>query len=231
MPALLRVTGLGKDYLLAGGRVNPVLKNIALTVQAGEFVALMGPSGSGKSTFMNILGCLDTPTTGEYVLHGRTVAGLTHDELAGLRNHLIGFVFQGFNLLPRCTAVDNVALPLLYAGVSRGERRRRALELITTLGLGDYGDALPNQLSGGQQQRLAIARALINAPALVLADEPTGNLDSHTSQEIMALFSRLNREQGITLLVVTHEPDIARYARRLVKFRDGRIVHDGAVEL
>jgi putative ABC transport system ATP-binding protein len=190
----------------------------------------MGPSGSGKSTFMNLLGGLDTPTSGHYVLDGRDVGGLSEDELAGLRNRLIGFVFQGFNLLKRVGAVDNVALPLLYAGVGRTERRERARELLAQLGLGDYAASLPSQLSGGQQQRVAIARALAANPSLVLADEPTGNLDSQTSREIMDLFTRLNRERGITLVVVTHEPDVARYGRRLVRFVDGRVVHDGEVD-
>jgi len=228
---LLRVTGLCKDYPLADGRATPVLHAIELSVQPGEFIAIMGPSGSGKSTFMNILGCLDTPTAGDYELDGRRVARLGGDELAALRNRLIGFVFQGFNLLPRSSALENVALPLLYAGVGRSERRRRALELLQQLGLEKQADSLPSQLSGGQQQRVAIARALSNHPVLLLADEPTGNLDTQTSEDIMSIFNRLNREQGLTILLVTHEPDIARHAHRLVRFRDGHIIYDGTVQL
>ena len=229
MEPLIEVAGLGKDYPLAGGGSTPVLHNIGLSIAPGEFVAIMGPSGSGKSTFMNILGCLDTPSTGDYRLAGHSVARLNPDQLAALRNRRIGFVFQGFNLLQRASIADNVALPLLYAGIGKVERQRRARELLEQVGLGQRTDARPNQLSGGQQQRVAIARALANRPPLILADEPTGNLDTQTSGEIMALFSRLNSEQGITLILVTHEPDVARYARRLVRFKDGRIVHDGEV--
>jgi len=188
-------------------------------------VAIMGPSGSGKSTFMNLLGCLDTPSSGDYFLVGRNVAQLGKDELATLRNRTIGFVFQGFNLLPRMTLADNVALPLVYAGVERDARRARALQELARVGLGDYAASLPSCISGGQQQRVAIARALVNSPQLILADEPTGNLDSHTSEEIMALFTELNRE-GITIVLVTHEPDIAACARRQVRFLDGRLVSD-----
>ena len=229
MEPLIQVAGLGKDYPLAGGGSTPVLHNIALSIAPGEFVAIMGPSGSGKSTFMNILGCLDTPSAGDYCLAGHSVARLNPDQLAALRNRQIGFVFQGFNLLQRASIEDNVALPLLYAGIGKVERRRRARELLEQVGLGQRTDARPNQLSGGQQQRVAIARALANQPPLILADEPTGNLDTQTSGEIMALFSRLNIDQGITLILVTHEPDVARYAQRLVRFKDGRIVHDGEV--
>jgi putative ABC transport system ATP-binding protein len=226
---LIRVEGLCKSYEVAGGAPVPVLHDVGLRIEAGEFVAVMGPSGSGKSTFMNLLGCLDSPTAGIYRLAGRDVSGLSDDELASLRNCRIGFVFQGFNLLRRVSAADNVALPLIYAGVGRDERRQRAAALLEQVGLGGRTDALPNELSGGQQQRVAIARALAADPALVLADEPTGNLDSRTSAEIMELFTRLNAERGLTLVVVTHEPDVARYARRLVRFMDGRVVHDGAV--
>jgi putative ABC transport system ATP-binding protein len=222
---------LSKHYPLAGGGTTPVLHDIDLRIEPGEFVAIMGPSGSGKSTFMNILGCLDTPNAGDYWLAGRSVARLDHNELAELRNRQIGFVFQGFNLLQRSNIEDNVALPLLYAGIGKAERRRLARELLEQVGLGQRADARPNQLSGGQQQRVAIARALANRPPLILADEPTGNLDTQTSGEIMTLFGHLNAEQGITLILVTHEPDIARYARRLVRFKDGRIVHDGEVRL
>ncbi len=226
---LIRVKGLHKQYEIKGGRSVPVLHDVNLSIAAGEFVAIMGPSGSGKSTFMNILGCLDTPSSGHYFLNGRDVAQLGHDELASLRNSLIGFVFQGFNLLKRVSAQENVALPLLYAGVGRKERRLRALEVLQQTGLEKFAQSLPNQLSGGQQQRVAIARALINRPRLILADEPTGNLDTHTSQEIMEVFTRLNREQGITIILVTHEHDIAHYADRLVSFVDGRVAHDGKV--
>ena len=231
MAALIQVTGLRKQYPLAGGGATLVLHGIDLTIETGEFVAIMGPSGSGKSTFMNILGCLDTPSAGDYWLNGQAVAQLNPDRLAMLRNRQIGFVFQGFNLLPRISIADNVALPLLYAGLGKAARRQRAVELLQQVGLGTRSDARPNQLSGGQQQRVAIARALANRPPLILADEPTGNLDTHTSDEIMALFGRLNSEQGITLILVTHEPDIARCARRLVRFKDGHIVHDGAVNV
>jgi putative ABC transport system ATP-binding protein len=226
---LIRVERLCKQYQVPGGRAVPVLHDVDLAVGAGELVAIMGPSGSGKSTFMNILGCLDTPTAGRYWLQGRDVAGLSADELAGLRNRLVGFVFQGFNLLKRVTAEDNVALPLLYAGVRQAERRRQARALLERVGIGGHATALPNQMSGGQQQRVAIARALACEPALILADEPTGNLDTHTSAEIMGLFTQLNREQGLTVVIVTHEADVARYARRLVRFVDGRIVYDGEV--
>jgi putative ABC transport system ATP-binding protein len=226
---LIRVEGLHKQYEIAGGRVAPVLHDVNLSIAPGEFVAIMGPSGSGKSTFMNILGCLDTPTSGHYFLNGRDVAQMNPDELAKLRNSLIGFVFQGFNLLKRVTAQDNVALPLLYAGFGQTERRLRAQEMLRQTGLEKFALSRPNQLSGGQQQRVAIARALINRPPLILADEPTGNLDTNTGQEIMEIFTRLNREQGMTVILVTHELDIARYAHRMVRFVDGRVAHDGKV--
>ena len=189
----------------------------------------MGHSGSGKSTLMNILGCLDTPTSGHYWLDGRDIASLSDDELAHVRNRNIGFVFQGFNLLKRMTALDNVATPLLYAGVSRSASRKRALELLNRTGLEKFAAYQPNQLSGGQQQRVAISRALVNNPQLILADEPTGNLDTQTSREIMAVFQQLNREQGITIVLVTHEDDIAAFTQRLVRLQDGRVVHDGRV--
>ncbi len=222
---LIRIEDLHKDYVTGAGRV-PALDGIDLEIGAGEFVAIMGPSGSGKSTFMNILGCLDSPTRGRYLFAGEDVAGLDADRLAAVRSGAIGFVFQGFNLLARMDALDNVALPLVYAGVARASRRRRAAELLERVGLGRHAHHRPAQLSGGQQQRVAIARALVNAPRLVLADEPTGNLDTHTSVEIMRIFAELNREQGLTLVLVTHEADIAGYARRLVRFRDGRIAGD-----
>jgi putative ABC transport system ATP-binding protein len=224
--AVIRIEKLAKNYETAAGIV-PALAEVNLVVEKGEFVAVMGPSGSGKSTFMNILGCLDIPTRGRYTLNGTDVGTLSKDQLAGLRNRVIGFVFQGFNLLSRANLVDNVALPLVYAGVPREEREERPLVLLNKVGLGKYGHSMPNQISGGQQQRVAIARALINQPRLILADEPTGNLDSQTSEEIMALFTQLNEEDGITIVLVTHEPDIAAYTKRLVRFRDGLVVHDG----
>lgn len=226
---LIQVEHLTKRYETSAD-ATPVLKDINLTIIAGEFVAIMGPSGSGKSTFMNILGCLDTPTEGKYTLNNRDVSQMDVDELAQLRNQTIGFVFQGFNLLKRVAAVDNVALPLLYAGIGKTERNQRATELLEQTGLGRFTQSLPNQLSGGQQQRVAIARALANQPKLILADEPTGNLDTQTGSEVMDIFTRLNKEQGITIILVTHEADIAHYAQRLVKFVDGNIVHDGGVQ-
>ena len=226
---LIRISHLKKQYETEAGPV-PVLHDVSLEIHEGEFVAIMGPSGSGKSTFMNILGCLDTPTGGRYELQGHEVGSLGSDELARLRNHVIGFVFQGFNLLPRANLETNVALPLLYARVNKAERLERARGLLQQIGLGKYAKSLPNQISGGQQQRVAIARALAGNPSLILADEPTGNLDTHTSQEIMDIFTRLNAEEGITIVLVTHEPDIAQYAKRLVRFVDGHVVHDGGVQ-
>ena len=225
---LIRTERLCKEYDTAAGPV-PVLRDVDLSIGRGEFVAIMGPSGSGKSTFMNILGCLDLPTSGSYILDGRDVSRLDSDALAALRNRVIGFVFQGYNLLPRATLVDNVGLPLLYRGVPKSERERRALELLEQVGLARYAHYVPNQISGGEQQRVAIARALANRPQLVLADEPTGNLDTQTSHEVMREVVRLNAEERITIVLVTHEPDIATYARRLVRFVDGRITHDGGV--
>jgi putative ABC transport system ATP-binding protein len=222
--AVIRVAGLGKSYETAAG-LFPALKGVDLEVRPGEFIAIMGPSGSGKSTFMNLLGCLDTPTVGDYFLAGENVAHMDKDALALLRNRTLGFVFQGFNLLPRMSLQDNVALPLVYAGVDRDTRREKARELLAKVGLGKYAESLPNRISGGQQQRVAIARALVNSPHLILADEPTGNLDSHTSEEIMRLFEELNGE-GITIVLVTHEPDIAAHCKRQVRFLDGQIVSD-----
>lgn len=226
--AIIHIEGLCKNYETAAGPV-PALTDVSLQVDEGEFVAIMGPSGSGKSTFMNILGCLDTPSAGRYALNGTDVGALNKDQLADLRNKVIGFVFQGFNLLSRATLIDNVALPLVYAGVGRAEREQHATELLAKVGLERYGRSMPNQISGGQQQRVAIARALVNTPRIILADEPTGNLDTHTSQEIMHLFTQLNVDDHITIVLVTHEPDIAEYTRRLVRFRDGRVEHDGKV--
>jgi putative ABC transport system ATP-binding protein len=228
--ALIRTERLCKNYETAAGPL-PVLREVNLVIRPGEFVAIMGPSGSGKSTFMNILGCLDLPTSGRYTLDGRDVSTLDRDQLAQLRNNVIGFVFQGYNLLPRQSLVDNVALPLLYAGVGRDERTRRATELLARVGLASFARFVPNQISGGQQQRVAIARALVNRPRLILADEPTGNLDTTTSHEIMDQLSRLNAEERITIVLVTHEPDIAGYAQRLVRFVDGCITHDGGVSV
>jgi putative ABC transport system ATP-binding protein len=225
--SVIRIEGLYKAYETAAGPV-PVLKGIDLVIEPGEFVAIMGPSGSGKSTFMNILGCLDVPTGGRYILNGRDVGSLNTDQLARLRNEVIGFVFQGFNLLPRANLEDNVSLPLVYCNAPKAERHRRANEMLEKVGLARYAKSAPNQISGGQQQRVAIARALVNHPKLILADEPTGNLDTRTSGEIMHIFRTLN-EEGITIVLVTHEPDIATYAKRLVKFVDGNLTYDGEV--
>ena len=205
------------------------LRGVSLTIQKGEFVAVMGVSGSGKSTMMNIVGCLDQPTRGSYILDGQDVSKLSKDDRADIRNRKIGFVFQGFNLLSRTAAIENVELPMLYAGIATAERKRRAHEALVSVGLADRENNHPNQLSGGQQQRVAIARALVNHPTIILADEPTGALDSRTSVEVMEIFQRLNRERGITLLIVTHEHDIAEYAQRVVVFRDGKIRSDEAV--
>lgn len=228
--SLIRIEHLGKSYSLqdAHGQTitNPVLFDVNLSIRYGEFVAIMGQSGSGKSTLMNILGCLDTPSEGSYWLAGEDISTLSNDQLAHIRNQRIGFVFQGFNLLKRMTALDNVAMPLLYAGIHRAQSRKRALEQLCRTGLEKFSQHQPNQLSGGQQQRVAISRALINNPPLILADEPTGNLDSQTSQEIMQLFQKLNQEQGMTIVLVTHEDDIAAYAKRLIILKDGSVIVD-----
>lgn len=229
MQDVIKIVNLTKNYYTAAGEVC-VLKGVDITVGGGDFVAIMGPSGSGKSTFMNILGCLDKATSGEYFLNGNNTGTLGKDELARLRNSVIGFVFQGFNLLPRMNLIDNVALPLVYAGIGSVERRERAKEVLKSVGLEAFGKSLPSQISGGQQQRVAIARALVNHPKLILADEPTGNLDTKTSEEIMQLFAKLNEKDNITIVLVTHEPDIAQFAKRLVNFVDGRIQHDGATK-
>ncbi len=226
LPPVIQVEDVHKYYDLGETKVH-ALRGVSLDIGRGEFVAVMGASGSGKSTFMNLLGCLDKPTSGRYVLEGTDVSQLDKQALAEIRNRKLGFVFQGFNLLARTTALENVELPALYARLDRGERTRRAIEALTIVGLGDRVEHFPSQLSGGQQQRVAIARALVNRPAILLADEPTGNLDSRTSVEIMQIFQDLNK-QGLTIVLVTHEPDIARYARRTVVFRDGRIRRDEA---
>ena len=224
---VIAVRDVQKTYRMGQTRVR-ALRGVSLEVRAGEFVAVMGPSGSGKSTFMNLLGCLDRPTSGEYWLMGVPVGTMSADRLAAVRNRSLGFVFQGFNLLSRATALKNVSLPLVYAGMSAEEQERRARRVLELVGLSARADHRPNQLSGGQQQRVAIARALVNGPALLLADEPTGNLDSRTSVEIMALLQALN-ERGLTIVLVTHEPDIASYAQRQILFRDGRVVSDEPV--
>ena len=221
MPALIETEGLTKLYRLGEVTVN-ALQGITLSIERGSFVAIMGESGSGKSTLMNILGCLDRPTSGHYWLDGQPVEGLDRDQLAEIRNEKMGFVFQSFNLLPRITAMENVQLPLLYCR-NAGDADARAMHVLEMVGLADRAGSLPTQLSGGQQQRLAIARALINAPEILLADEPTGQLDSHTSEEIMRIFQRLNEDEKITVVVVTHSEEIARFAHRIITFRDGRI--------
>jgi len=226
--AVISVRDLTKIYVVGEIEVR-ALRGVSLDVEAGEFVAVTGPSGSGKSTFMHIAGCLDRPTSGEYHLDGRDVSKLSKDELADVRNSKIGFVFQGFNLLSRTTALDNVELPLLYMrknGLRASERHKRAMAALEAVNLSDRSHHYPNQLSGGQQQRVAIARSLINEPSILLADEPTGNLDTRTSIEVMGIFQRLNKERGITVLLITHEMDIAEYGTRLIKFRDGRVVTD-----
>ncbi len=221
---LIKITDIKRNFVL-GNEIVYVLKGIDLEINKGEYVALMGPSGSGKSTLMNLLGCLDTPTSGHYVLNGKDVSQMKDDELAGIRNKEIGFVFQTFNLLPRTTALDNVALPMIYAGYSKSDRNERAKEVLTQVNLADRMDHQPNQLSGGQRQRVAIARALVNKPSIILADEPTGNLDSKTSVEIMKLFGDIHA-QGNTVILVTHEEDIAAYAHRVIRLRDGLIESD-----
>jgi putative ABC transport system ATP-binding protein len=228
--SLISVRDLTKTYAVGDIEVR-ALRGVSLQIPRGQFVALTGPSGSGKSTFMHLAGCLDRPTGGSYELDGRDVSRLSKRELAAVRNRQIGFVFQGFNLLSRTSAIENVELPMLYGRpVPAAERRLRAAAALEAVGLGSRLDHHPNQLSGGQQQRVAIARALVNEPSLLLADEPTGNLDSRTSIEVMGIFQRLNREKGITIVLVTHEPDIAEYAARIIGFRDGRVRLDHPVE-
>ena len=221
---LIKISQLKRDFLLGNETIN-VLKGIDLIINKGEYVALMGPSGSGKSTLMNLLGCLDTPTSGSYILNGNDVSQMHDDELAEIRNKELGFVFQTFNLLPRTTALDNVALPMIYAGYPKTERNQRATEVLSLVNLSDRMDHQPNQLSGGQRQRVAIARAMVNKPSIILADEPTGNLDSKTSEEIMNLFNDIH-ENGNTIIVVTHEEEIAKYAHRVIRLKDGSIESD-----
>jgi putative ABC transport system ATP-binding protein len=221
---LIKITNIKRDFVL-GNEIVYVLKGIDLQINKGEYVALMGPSGSGKSTLMNLLGCLDTPTSGTYILNGKDVSQMQDDELAEIRNKEIGFVFQTFNLLPRTTALDNVALPMIYAGYSKSERNKRATEVLQQVNLSDRMDHQPNQLSGGQRQRVAVARALVNKPSIILADEPTGNLDSKTSIEIMKLFGDIHA-RGNTVILVTHEEEIAAYANRVIRLRDGVIESD-----
>jgi putative ABC transport system ATP-binding protein len=232
MPPVISVRNLIKSYSI-GEVVVRALRGADLDVESGEFVAVTGPSGSGKSTLMHILGCLDRPTSGQYLLDGKDVSRMSKDDLAMVRNRKIGFVFQGFNLLSRTTALDNVELPLLYNGGSKmklAERHKRAMAALTAVGLGERYHHYPNQLSGGQQQRVAIARSLINEPSIILADEPTGNLDTRTSIEVMGIFQRLNIERGITIILITHEMDIAEYGTRLVRFRDGKIQIDEKIK-
>ncbi len=224
--ALVELKEIRKSFTLGSDEIE-ILHGVNLKVERGEFVAMMGPSGSGKSTTMNILGCLDRPTSGTYLLDGRDVGGLESDELASIRNSMIGFVFQGFNLLQKTTAAENVELPMLYAGIPAKERHERARAALAEMGLSDRMDHEPTQLSGGQQQRVAIARGIVNRAPILMADEPTGNLDSKTSDEIMRLFSKLN-EEGITIILVTHEPDVAAYAKRILHFKDG-IIHSDEI--
>ena len=224
MSNIIELSNIAREYQV-GNQLVRALQSVTLEIKENEYVALMGPSGSGKSTLMNIIGCLDTPTKGQYILNSSDVSGLNDDQLADIRNKEIGFVFQTFNLLPRYTALDNVALPLIYAGWSKQDRKERASEVLELVGLGDRMDHKPNEMSGGQRQRVAVARALVNKPSIILADEPTGNLDTKTSHEIMALFNEIH-QQGNTVILVTHEEDIAQHARRMVRLRDGLVESD-----
>ncbi len=223
---IIKINHLYKDYFLSGIMVQPVLKDVNVIITEGEFVSVMGPSGSGKSTFMNILGCLDKPTSGEYLLNGQNTATLDKDELAEIRNKYIGFVFQSFNLLSKRTIFENVTMPMVYKNKNYKEKREKAIEILKQVKLEKYIDHYPNQLSGGMQQRVAIARSLINDPTVIFADEPTGNLDTKTSDEIMNIFTDLNKRLGISVVMVTHEPDIARYTKRLIYIKDGVKLHD-----
>jgi len=227
--AVIWVEDLHKIYRMGDNEVH-ALRGVSMTVRRGEIVAIMGPSGSGKSTLMNILGCLDQPTYGLYVLDGRDVSKMSDDALATARNKMVGFVFQNFNLLARTSALENVLLPLVYAGATHRQRSKRAREVLESVGLGDRLQHTPNELSGGQQQRVAIARALVNNPAIILADEPTGNLDSTSGKEVMEILQRLNRDAGITVILVTHDPNVARYARRVIRLFDGKILREESVE-
>jgi len=229
MDLIIKIRNITRDFPL-GQEIVKVLKGIDLDIERGEYVALMGPSGSGKSTLMNLLGCLDTPTSGSYMLNGKDVSNMTDDELAEIRNKEIGFVFQTFNLLPRTTALENVALPMIYAGASKSERTERAKKVLTDVGLADRMDHKPNQLSGGQRQRVAVGRALVNHPSIILADEPTGNLDSKTSDEIMNLFNEIHKA-GNTVILVTHEEEIAENAHRIIRLRDGMVESDTKKEV
>ncbi|MFH0703026.1 MAG: ABC transporter ATP-binding protein [bacterium] len=222
---LIEIKDVKKIYKISDIEVN-ALNNITLNIEAGEFVSIMGPSGSGKSTFMNIIGCLDKPTIGKYFLDGTDATKLNRDQLANIRNLKIGFIFQGFNLIPRTSTIENVELPMIYNKISPKIRKKRTMEVLEMVGLADRKHHAPNQLSGGQQQRVAIARAIVNDAPIIMADEPTGNLDSKTSREIMELFSKLNKESNKTIILVTHEPDIAEYSQRIIKFRDGNLVSD-----
>jgi len=228
-PPVIQLDHIHKTYTMGDVEVH-ALRGVSVSIRAGEFVAIMGASGSGKSTTMNIIGCLDRPTRGTYILDGEDVSQMSKDQRADIRCQKIGFVFQGFNLLSRTSALENVELPMLYLGVDAAQRRQRAMEALAAVGLAGREQNHPNQLSGGQQQRVAVARSLVNNPALILADEPTGNLDSRTSVEVMEIFQRLNRERGITLVLVTHESDIAQYADRVIVFKDGKIKSDYQVE-
>ncbi|CAM3521567.1 ABC transporter ATP-binding protein [Aequorivita lipolytica] len=229
MGLVIKIRDITRDFPL-GNEIVKVLKGIDLDIERGEYVALMGPSGSGKSTLMNLLGCLDTPTSGSYELNGSDVSNMTDDELAEIRNKEIGFVFQTFNLLPRTTALENVALPMIYAGASKSDRTERAKQVLTDVGLADRMDHKPNQLSGGQRQRVAVGRALVNKPSIILADEPTGNLDSKTSEEIMGLFNEIHKA-GNTVIVVTHEEEVAKCAHRIIRLRDGIVESDTRKEM
>ncbi len=229
MTTVVEVRGLRKEYVMGNDRVR-ALRGVDLTVESGEFLAVMGPSGSGKSTFMHLVGLLDTPTEGTYRFEGAEASNLSSDERADIRGRRLGFVFQAYNLLPRTSALENVELPMVYAGVAEAERMRVARAKLEMVGISELGKHHPNQMSGGQQQRVAIARSLVNDPGLILADEPTGALDTKSSRDVMRLFSRLNEEEGITIMLVTHEPDVAAYARRIVTFRDGLITGDAVNE-